>query len=336
MPINIDGSKGIRQNTTEVTKIPVGTTAQRPANPEAGMIRFNTDQGFVEWYDDVGDRWLATSSFPGVAATGGTVTDITEDGVVFRVHTFTSDGTFDVTRGGEVEYLVVAAGGSSTVRPTNGVAHGGGGAGGYRTNVPGSVSGGLSDPEPVLKIASGTYPITVGQGVARDSGEDSVFHTITSQGGGGRDDRDGGSGGGAQGGNSRDDFGDGVAGQGFRGGTGASDQVAGSGGGGGGGAGAQGASLGTTNSGGAGGAGISSNITGSPVFRAGGGGGGGGDSGGSGGIGGGGNGTSNTSPQGGVPNTGGGGGSGWGNSDGVTTAAPAGGSGIVIVRYRIG
>ena len=53
MPINIDGSKGIRQNTTEVTKIPVGTTAQRPANPEAGMIRFNTDEGQVEGYDGI-------------------------------------------------------------------------------------------------------------------------------------------------------------------------------------------------------------------------------------------------------------------------------------------
>ena len=53
MPINIDGSKGIRQNTTEVTKIPVGTTAQRPANPEAGMIRSNTDQGQVEGYDGI-------------------------------------------------------------------------------------------------------------------------------------------------------------------------------------------------------------------------------------------------------------------------------------------
>ena len=53
MPINIDGSKGIRQNTAEVTKIPVGTTAQRPANPEEGMMRFNTDEGQVERYDGI-------------------------------------------------------------------------------------------------------------------------------------------------------------------------------------------------------------------------------------------------------------------------------------------
>ena len=32
--------------------LPVGTTAQRPANPEAGMIRFNTNEGQVERYDE--------------------------------------------------------------------------------------------------------------------------------------------------------------------------------------------------------------------------------------------------------------------------------------------
>ena len=62
MPINIDGSKGIRQNTTEVTKIPVGTTAQRPANPQAGMTRFNTDTGQIEGYD--GFSWGLIGRIP--------------------------------------------------------------------------------------------------------------------------------------------------------------------------------------------------------------------------------------------------------------------------------
>jgi hypothetical protein len=47
----------------------------------------------------------------GVAATGGTVTDITDGGVSYRVHTFTSNGSFVVTTGGAVEYLVVAVAG---------------------------------------------------------------------------------------------------------------------------------------------------------------------------------------------------------------------------------
>jgi len=81
MPINIDGSKGIHQNTTETTQTPVGTTAQRPFNPAARMIRFNTDEGYVEWYDPTFDDWAPVSAErAGVIATGGTVTDITQDG----------------------------------------------------------------------------------------------------------------------------------------------------------------------------------------------------------------------------------------------------------------
>jgi len=136
MPINIDGSKGIRQNTTETTQIPVGTTAQRPSNPAAGMIRFNTDTGQVEGYNVLDDRWQQISQFfEKLIATGGTVTDITQDGKEYRVHTFTSDGTFEVTRGGEVEYLVVAGGGAGggdggPLGDTTARVGGGGGAGG--------------------------------------------------------------------------------------------------------------------------------------------------------------------------------------------------------------
>ena len=39
----IDDSSGL--------KLPVGTTAQRPATPAAGMIRYNSDLGVVEGYD---------------------------------------------------------------------------------------------------------------------------------------------------------------------------------------------------------------------------------------------------------------------------------------------
>ena len=169
MPINIDGSKGIRQNTTEVTKIPVGTTAQRPANPEAGMIRLNTDQGFVEWYDDVGDSWLPTSSFPGIVATGGTVTDIEQDGQLFRVHTFTSSGTFRVARGGEVDCLIVAGGGGGA---TTGADTGGGGAGGliFRPN---------------LNVFTESFSITVGNGGdTNNNGENSTGFGLTAVGGG--------------------------------------------------------------------------------------------------------------------------------------------------------
>jgi hypothetical protein len=46
------------------------------------------------------------------SATGGTVTEVTDGGINYKVHTFTSSGTFTVVSGeAEVEYLVVAGGG---------------------------------------------------------------------------------------------------------------------------------------------------------------------------------------------------------------------------------
>ena len=44
-------------------------------------------------------------------ATGGTITEITDGGVTYKVHTFTTSGTFEVVSGeAEVEYLVIAGG----------------------------------------------------------------------------------------------------------------------------------------------------------------------------------------------------------------------------------
>ena len=127
-----------------------------------------------------------------VQATGGNTTATCGD---FKIHTFTSPGTFQVTDGGQpggsntVEYLVVAGGGAG-----GGDLGGGGGAGGYRTVFPSPATGGLP-----VSVAS--YPVTVGAGgtaptgpqpgapiTASGSGSNSVFtgsSTITSAGGGG-------------------------------------------------------------------------------------------------------------------------------------------------------
>lgn len=40
-------------------KLPSGTTAQRPSNPQTGMLRFNTDAGVMEVYD--GTQWDTTT-----------------------------------------------------------------------------------------------------------------------------------------------------------------------------------------------------------------------------------------------------------------------------------
>jgi len=318
MSINVNGSVGISQNTTEVTKIPVGTTAQRPDTPEAGMIRFNTDEEQVEGFD--GTEW-ANLGAQFMEATGGTVTEITQNSIQYRVHTFTSSGTFEVTKGGEVEYLVVAGGGGAGTSQG-----GGGGAGGYRSSVPREQSGDNTLAEPSLILSSGVYTVTVGDGGAGGvSGQDSIFSTITSIGGGRGANRDGNPSeiGGSGGGGSLNRSGaSGTANQGNSGGN-ATGTATGFATGGGGGASTRGAD-GSGSGGGVGGDGIFSSIDGSSVARAGGGSGEGYGSvptGGGASIGGGGD-----VDQPGAPNTGGGGGS----------NGSAGGSGIVIVRYRIG
>ena len=48
---------------TGFLKLPSGTTAQRPSSPEAGDIRYNTDEGYIEWYDPANNEWVA-AAFP--------------------------------------------------------------------------------------------------------------------------------------------------------------------------------------------------------------------------------------------------------------------------------
>jgi len=263
-------------------------------------------------------------STPGVAATGGTI--VTSGG--YKYHTFTSSGSFIVSVGGDVEYLIVAGGGGSGT--------GGGGAGGY-----------LAATGLTLSAAT-TYGIVVGGGGAGGSsstrgtnGVDTTFNSLTAIGGGGgsRNDRCGGSegaqsGGSGGGGGATSTVsgcgGSGTTGQGNAGGTSSTSfPHPGSGGGGAGAAGVGG-------SGNIGAGGIGSNAhsswatatsTGDSGYYAGGGAGGytnSGALGASGGTGGGGD----TGGNAGTANTGGGGG-------GDSSAGGAGGSGIVIIRYAV-
>jgi hypothetical protein len=51
---------GIVTDTPSTTSLsmPVGTTAQRPASPQAGMYRLNSTTGEPEWYDTVSGTWV--------------------------------------------------------------------------------------------------------------------------------------------------------------------------------------------------------------------------------------------------------------------------------------
>jgi len=280
-------------------------------------------------------------------ATGGTITTSGD----FKIHTFTSPGTFCVSQIGNVttnpsggpsnvDYLVVAGGGGGGGRYGSGA-----GAGGYRTSFPSPGCNAGSFP-----ITATGFSITVGAGGAGSSapingangsnGSNSVFSSITSLGGGGGAtrgtdvDQGNGSGGGAKWRSTN--FGDSTA-NGNNGGI-SSNTGSDEGSAGGGGAGAVGGNTPSIPRGGPGGAGLSSSITGSAVTRAGGGGGNGASPtpglGGSGGYGGGGTGgSSSTAGTNASSNTGSGGGGG-GTTGVAAYQGGNGGSGIVIIRYK--
>jgi len=251
---------------------------------------------------------------------------------------------------------------------------GGGGAGGFRESCGGAsgcyTTSPLSNPCGALPVTVQGYPITVGGGGSASptassggQGNNSVFSTITSTGGGFGTGRGsptaagpGGSGGGGSGLGSPITNSNGGSGntppvspaQGNDGGNGSLNYPTnGAQGGGGGGATAAGGG-GTFPKGGDGGAGATTSINGTPTAYAGGGGGGvyvcspaglsGSGTGGTGGGGPGGPGPGSTSPgngQAGTANTGGGGGGGSTvGPDATARSGAAGGSGIVIIRYK--
>jgi uncharacterized protein YeeX (DUF496 family) len=270
-----------------------------------------------------------------ISASGGTESTTNAPG--HKTHTFTSDGTFNVTTPGLVEYLVVAGGGGAPGRDIGG----GGGGGGVKTGT--------------LLIPAGTYMITVGAGgqgkydMASDlsgmKGGNSSIGTFVESigGGGGRDfntdlpnnDYEGGSGGGGAGeaANGRLEPGFGILPQGNEGGRGEVNGQTTYGGGGGGGAGRRGKSAAEGRHGGDG---IQSSISGTSTYYGGGGGGAGhrtsgNGTEGNGGLGGGGdcNQSTTTSDRNGTDGLGGGGGA----SRNTTLTGGSGGSGVVIIRY---
>jgi hypothetical protein len=286
--------------------VPSGTTAQRPAGAP-GMVRHNTTTGLLEFWDSTNNLWTGVGEF---IATGGSI--VTSGG--YRIHTFTSSGTFQVQSGSKsLAYLVVAGGGAGG---TN--AGAGGGAGGliYQANT---------------LTSTGAYAVVVGSGganggtsaAATGSGANSTFQGYTALGGGGGiNDNGKGAPGGSGGGSSAANTGaDGTSGQGNKG------------------AGVAGQNVQSNSVAGEGGNGTAYSISGTSTFYAGGGGGAAhtGDLIRIGGLGGGGNsGRSNytsggTAGQNGVANSGGGGGAGSGGG----FIGGNGGSGIVIIRYAI-
>jgi hypothetical protein len=135
-----------------------------------------------------------------VEATGGTITTSGN----YKIHTFTSSGTFTVTSAGNaagsdsVDYMVVGGGGAGGSHgPDSATNGGGGGAGGFRESVPSPAAwtaSPIANPGGALPVSVQGYPVTIGAGATAtypgtgstaNKGSDSVFSTITSAGGGG-------------------------------------------------------------------------------------------------------------------------------------------------------
>jgi hypothetical protein len=310
----------------------------------SGSVTFNP----VPYYRPVASGPLLGEPQDAGSAVGGTETEIDIAGTIYKVHSFYESGVLDVTGSIDIEYLLVGGGGAGgSISPAG--SGGGGGGGGV---LLGSTT-----------LGEGSYPVTVGEGGLNPAysgdafpganGGDSVAFGLVAVGGGGggnapagsgsgNDGQAGGSGGGGSGGNGRAHRSGGSAhlGQGNAGGNGlnqlyASRKHAGGGGG----AGGPGSDPPDFYNSGAGGDGIEVNIRGVPEWF--GGGGGGGIStytAGLGGNGGGGNGGGGSpeDPTAGAANTGGGGGGGGllSKNKQPEQLGP-GGSGIVIVRYRV-
>lgn len=288
---------------TGANKMPVGTTAQRPAG-QVGMYRMNSTTGEPEWFDPNTGSWIS-----------------------FAEHASYSVDVLVVAGGG-------GGGGSANISSWTG--GGGGGAGGY------VASSTIVQVGSAISVTIGGGGAGGAAGYSGSNGSNSSFGAISAIGGGGggaggnpsnadRIGKSGGSGGGT--GYQGLTSGSGTSGQGFAGGIGGADPT---GSGGGGGASAAGQNGQSINYGGGNG-GNGSTWLDSVTYAGGGGAGhlaGYGGQLGAGGSGGGGGGAT-TSTFSGSANKGGGGGGGSRDvgTGAASNAGGAGGSGVVVLRY---
>jgi hypothetical protein len=166
-------------NDTGFITLPNGTTANRPS-PTPGMMRLNTENNLLEFYDATGWRPITGISRGSIGTGGNTI--LYAGSNVGRangvVHMFTSAGapTFTPAFTGTVEVLVIGAGGS-------GGCHlgAGGGAGGILSNraFPVTAGSGVSITVAATAAAPPAYA------TSSTNGGNSVFGSITATGGGG-------------------------------------------------------------------------------------------------------------------------------------------------------
>ena len=163
-----------------------------------GIKSNNTAESYYNFFGASGHDAGNAAPLGDFSATGGDVvtSPYPDSGATYKAHIFTTSGSFVVTGDpNSVEYLVVGGGGGA-----GSYYSGGGGGGGFRSSLPGIAPGGPgTSVETALTLGQGTYTVTIGAGGAGGSfvptqggtasrgasGGNSVFATITSQGGGG-------------------------------------------------------------------------------------------------------------------------------------------------------
>ena len=181
-------------NTADTNKIIIGRNGSNIQGVAANFDIITEGLSIILVYVDGTQGWLSIDAAQAsdivspqyVTATGGTITTSGD----FKIHTFTSPGTFCVSNAGNpvgstsVDYMVVAGGGGGS----NSYAGGGGGGGGFRLSngysLPSPTTSPLANPTGITASVQG-YPVTVGGGGSGcNPGSNSVFSTITSTGGG--------------------------------------------------------------------------------------------------------------------------------------------------------
>ena len=158
------------------------------------LVFVDSTQGWLVTDSGLQSEASPTAAF--ITATGGTITTCGN----FKIHSFTGPGTFTVCSVGNpagsdsVDYLVVAGGGGGGGECNNFGGGSGGGAGGLRIGAvaPNNCHSPLVAPG--LSVTATSFPITVGAGGTAGpqsapgnggNGANSTFSTITSTGGGG-------------------------------------------------------------------------------------------------------------------------------------------------------
>lgn len=172
------------QNTTiddtGFITFPSGTTAERPT-PVSGMIRLNTSNNLLEFYDNTGWRPITGVSRGSIGTGGNSIlfagTNLGRASGVVHIFTAVGTQTFTPAFTGTVEVLVIGGGASG-----GGHLGGGGGAGGMIYNRAFPVSNGVGL---TVTVGNGGAANTYGQAPPLYTGGNSVFATITASGGGG-------------------------------------------------------------------------------------------------------------------------------------------------------